>query len=77
MGLGRHSSLKRQFGGTQHRLLIVMQDKRQYLDHLPVAADMLEKMALQLAERTRHLDKWRAVTQCTGLALDYRQIVLS
>ena len=53
----------------------MMQHKRQYLGHLPVAARPLEDQPLQLPERLRQLGEGRPVTQGTGLALDYCQIV--
>ena len=46
MRLGRRSVAERQFDGTQHRLLIVVQDEGQDLHHLPVASGLLEKMLL-------------------------------
>ena len=73
--LGRRPVAERQFDGTQHRFFIVVQDERQDLHHLPVAAGLLEKMVLQPLERFRQLNERRAVTQGSRLALDHRQIV--
>ena len=44
--LCRRSVAERQLDGAQHRLLIVVQNERQDLHHLPVAAGVPEKMLL-------------------------------
>src|SRR3546814_3884405 len=75
MGLGRHASFQRQFDGTEHRLLIMLQDQREDLHHLPVTAGALEQEALQLPEGLGHLGKGRAVAQGARLALDHRQVM--
>src|SRR3546814_4552524 len=75
MGLGGNTCFQRQLDSTEHRLLVMVQDQRQDIDHLPVAAGVSEKVGLQLPERIGHLGKGRAVAQGSGLALDYCQIV--
>jgi len=75
VGLGRNAGFERQFDGAKHRLLVVLQDEREDLDHLPVAARPLEKMALQLPERIGQLGEGRTIAQGTRLALDHRQVV--
>ena len=75
MGLGRNAGFQRQLDGAEHRLLIVLQHQGEDLHHLPVAARVLEQMALQLPEGIRHLGERRAIAQGAGLALDDRQIV--
>src|SRR5271168_4042022 len=50
MGLGANTRLERQFNSTQHRLLVMLEHEGQDLDHLPVTARALEKLALQLLE---------------------------
>ena len=46
MGLGWHSCRQGHFYRGQHGLLIVMQDERQDVDHLPVAARAAEHLVL-------------------------------
>ena len=75
MGLGRNAGLECELDGPEHRLLVVMQHQRQDLDHLPVAAWMLEQVALQATERLGQINERSAITQGAGLALDHRQIV--
>ena len=48
VGLGGDTGFQSQLDRAQHSLLIVMQNERQDLDHLPVAAWALEQMTLQL-----------------------------
>ena len=43
VGLGGNAGLQRQFDGAEDRLLVVLQHQRQDLDHLPVAAGVLEQ----------------------------------
>jgi hypothetical protein len=52
-----HHRKKVRFDGTEHGLLVMLEDKRQYLGHLPVTADPSQEMALQLPERLGHLDE--------------------
>ena len=75
MGLGSDTGFQSQLDRAQHSLLVMMQNERQDLDHLPVAAWALEQMTLQLPEGFRHLEKGGAIAQGTGLALDHRQIM--
>ena len=53
MGFGRHALGQRQFHGGQHSLLIVVQDKGEDIDHLPVPAGLAQHVILQLPERRR------------------------
>jgi hypothetical protein len=53
----------------------MLQDKRQDLDHLPVAAGLPEQVLLQPLEGIGQFSEGRAVAQGAGLALDDRQIV--
>ncbi|KPH71281.1 hypothetical protein ADT71_00075 [Novosphingobium sp. ST904] len=46
VGLGGNTGLQSQLDRAQHGLLVVMQNERKYLDHLPVATRALEQMAL-------------------------------
>ena len=48
VGLGWDPCLQRQLNRAQDRLLIVLENKGKDLHHLPVAARMLEQVALQL-----------------------------
>lgn len=75
MGLGGNAGSQCQFDRTQHRLLIVVQNQREDIDHLPVAAGVLEKVRLQLPEGIGHLGEGGAIAQGSGLALDHCQIV--
>ena len=47
MDLGWHPGLQRHLHGRQHDLLVMLQDERQDLDHLAVAAGLPEQMLLQ------------------------------
>ena len=60
---------------AEHGLLVVLQNERQDLDHLAVAAGRLEQVLLQRPERVGQLGEGRAVAQGAGLALNDRQIV--
>ncbi len=53
----------------------MMQHQRQDLDHFPIAAWMLEQVALQATERLGEINERRPVAEGAGLALDHRQIV--
>jgi hypothetical protein len=76
MRLGGHAGFQRQFYGTQNGVFIMVQDQRQYIDHLAVAAGLAQHVVLQAAEGVRHLDERRAIAQGAGFALDDSQIVL-
>ena len=69
------ASLQRQFDGGEHGLLVVLEDQRQDLDHLSVAARRLQQALLQRPEGRRQFGEGRAIAQSSGLALDDRQIV--
>ena len=56
-------------------MLVVLKDKGQDFDHLPVAARPLEKVALQALEGFWQIDEGRAIAQGAGFALDHRQIM--
>ena len=75
MGLGRNACFQRQFDRAQHRLLIVMQNQREDIDHLPVAAGVFEQVRLQLPEGIGHLGEGGAIAQGSGLALEHRQVM--
>ena len=75
MGFGRNTGFERHFDSTEHRLLVMLQHKREDLDHLPVAALSPEQYGLQVAERLGHLDERRPIAQGTGFALVDRQIM--
>src|SRR5690606_2941556 len=72
---GRNAALQRHLDGGQHDLLVMLQDERQDLDHLAVAAGLPEQVLLQPFEGFGEFSKGSAVAQSTGLALDDRQIV--
>ena len=74
MHLGRNARIKRQLDRTKHGLLVMLEDKRQYLRHLPVAVRTLEDQPLQPLECIRQLGEWCPLAQGTRLALDYCQI---
>src|ERR1700679_4367269 len=50
MGLRRRAGLQRQLDGGEHGLLVMLQNERQDLDHLAVAAWRLEHALLQSPE---------------------------
>ncbi len=75
MRLGRRASLRRQFDGREHGLFVVLENQREDLDHLPVAARRLEHALLEGAEGRRQLGERRAVAQGARLALDDRQVM--
>ena len=66
------ASLQRQFDGGEHGLLVVLEDQRQDLDHLSVAARRLQHALLQRPEGRRQFGEGRAIAQSSGLALDDR-----
>ena len=61
MGFGSNACLKSQLNSTQHRLLVMLKNEGQDLDHLPVTARALKKLALQLPESFRQLGEWGAI----------------
>ena len=75
MGLGRHAGCQGHFNRSQHGLLIVMQDERQNVDHLAVAARFAQHLILQLPEGLGQFREWRTIAQGPRLALDHSQIV--
>jgi hypothetical protein len=75
MGFGGNARFKRQFYGTQYRLLVMLKNESQDLDHLPITARALEKLSLQLPEGVRQLDKGCAIAQSPRFALDDGEIV--
>ena len=50
MGLGRHALGQGEFHGGQYGLLIVLQDERENIDHLPVSTRTAQHLILQLPE---------------------------
>lgn len=75
MRLGRNARLQRHVDGRQDCLLVVLQDERQDIDHLPIAPRLLEQVLLQGPECIGKLDERCAVTKSTRLTLHHRQIV--
>ena len=70
VGLCGHARLQRHVV-RQHRLLVVLKDQRQDVDHLAITAGLLEQVLLQGSEGVGKFAKWRAVAQSAGLALHY------
>src|ERR1700687_376323 len=60
MGLRRGAGLQRQFDGGEHGLFVMLEDQRQNLDHLAVAARRLEHALLQSPEGRRQFDERRS-----------------
>ena len=52
-----------------------MQHQRQDLDHLPVTTWPFQQRRLEAFEALRQFGKRRAIAQCTGLTLEYGEIV--
>ena len=75
MRLRRRASLQRQFDGSEHGLLVVLENQGEDLDHLAVAARRLEHALLQSSEGGREFGERRAIAQGSRLALNDRQIV--
>src|SRR3984957_8782540 len=73
--LGRRAGLQSQFDGSEHGLLVMLEDESQNLDHLAVAARRLEHALLQSPEGKREFGERRAIAQGSRLALQDRQIV--
>ena len=63
----RQAVFQGQLDSAQHSLLIVLQNQRQNLHHLPVATWPLQQIALQALERLGQVGERRAVTQSPGL----------
>lgn len=75
MRLGRNTGLQRHVDCRQDGLFIVLKDERQDIDHLPVAARLLEQVLLQGPECIGKFDEWCTVAKRTWLALHYGQVV--
>src|SRR5580692_7679482 len=75
MRLGWRASLQRQFDGSEHGLLVMLENESQNLDHLAVAARRLEHALLQGPEGEREFGERRAIAEGSRLALQDRQIV--
>src|ERR1700729_4285035 len=73
--LGRRAGLQSQFDGSEHGLLVMLEDESQNLDHLAVAARRLEDAVLQSPEGKREFGERRAVAEWAWFALNDRQIV--
>jgi hypothetical protein len=71
VSLPRDAGPQRQFYGSEHGLLVMLEDESQNLDHLAVAARRLKHALLQSSEGGGE----RAVAKCTRFALDDPQIV--
>ena len=63
------------FDGSEHALLVMLEDESYKFDHLAVAARCLEHALMQSSEGGREFGEWRAVAQCARFALNDRQIV--
>ena len=74
-GLTRRTILQCQLDSDQGGLLIVPQHQGKNFHHLAIAARLLQEQSLQSFERVWQLGKQRAVAQCAGLALQYRQVM--
>ncbi len=68
MGLGRHAFGQGKFDRGQHRLLVVMQDQGQDIDHLAVAASPPQHLLLQALEGGWQFREGRPVAQSAGFA---------
>ncbi len=77
MRLGRNAGLQRHIDRRQDGLFIVLKDERQDIDHLPVAARLLEQVLLQGPECIGELGERCAIAKRTWLALHDRQIMPS
>ena len=75
MDLGRHAAVERQFDRAENGLLVMVQNERQDLHHLPITPGMFEQVSLQPPERIRHLGEGSPVAQGSRLALEDSQIV--
>jgi hypothetical protein len=75
MGLGRNTALQRHLHGAQHGLLVVLKDKCQNVDHLAIAASLLEQMLLQGSECIGKFGKGCSVAKGAWFALYDSQIV--
>ena len=62
---------QRRFDGSEHELLVMLEDESQNLDHLAVAARRLKHALLQSSEGG---GERRAVPKCTRFALNDRQL---
>src|ERR1700721_3435188 len=74
MRLRRHASLQCEFDGSEHGLLVMLEDESQNLDHLAVAARRLKHALLQSSEGGREFGERRAVTEGARFALNDSQI---
>ena len=75
MGLCGHAGLQSHFHCAKHRLLVMVQNKRQNIDHLTVPTRPAQHLSLQLAEGLWHLGKGCPIAQRPGFALDHGQIM--
>lgn len=75
MRFGWHTCFKCQLYRTQNGAFVVLQNERQDIHHLPVAAFLAQHLILQVAEGVRHLREWRTVAKCSRFALDDSEIV--
>src|SRR6478752_740475 len=75
MRLGWRAGLQRQFDGSEHGLLVMLENQREDLDHLAIATGRLEHTLLQSPEGRREFGERRAVAEGARFALNDRQIV--
>jgi hypothetical protein len=68
MRLGRNAGLQCHVDGREHCLFVVLENKCQDFDHLPVAAWLLEQVLLQGPEGFRKLNEWSTIAKSAGLA---------
>ncbi len=75
MDLSGDAGLESHLHCRQNGPLVMLQDKGQDLDHLPVTSGLPEQMLLQPFECFGQFGEGRAVAQGSRLALDDRQIM--
>lgn len=68
MGLGRNARFQLHRYGRQNRILVVLQDQRQDLDHFPVTAQRTQKLLLKPPEAVWQLQERRTIAQRSRLS---------
>ena len=74
MGFRRHAVCQCQFHGGELGLFIVVQHKRQNIDHLTIATRFAQHVVLQLFEARRQFQTGCTVPKGDGLTLNDRHI---
>lgn len=67
MGLGRDAFGQSHLHSNQHRLFIMLQDQRQNIDHLAIAAGSSQHLVLQLSEGPGQFIEGRTIPGAPGL----------